>query len=402
MAVDIDPLLDKLDTLAPKFGRAQDDLRAMVSRGRAGDYKGVMQNARLVLEALLRSLVTEELKQTPGKAMLDELVTKFRQQSNAGIVPTNILAHMGTVQAWGNLSAHDHAGSLGDTGVQVGLEEVVASLNSMVAILNWYAGKRGLSAPALPAVTSTSSASIAAVPPKRSRAPMFAGFAALLALVVAGSVVALRNPATDGAPAPPTVTPGSFAALDAVYATRKEPVPPAACRRAEDAALLARSASDLPSLSLLENPAPEAAYLLARATFEVKKTRAPALDVALACGGFAAAQHLAGIIAIADGKVAEALPFLEAARAAAPSWLDNRAKLAGVLLQLDRRDDAVKEIDAIVATDPDFAAGHLLRFSASLLGGDQAAALQALCRAERLGSTQAKQKAEELRIDCAK
>ena len=86
MGVDIEPLLKKMDELAPQFGRAQEDLKTLVSRGRAQDYKGVMQNARLVLEALLRSLVTEELKQTPGKAMLDELVTKFRQQANAGIM----------------------------------------------------------------------------------------------------------------------------------------------------------------------------------------------------------------------------------------------------------------------------------------------------------------------------
>ena len=142
MAVDIEPLLSKLAALAPRFGRARVDLEAIVSRGRAQDYRGVMQNGRLVLETLLRSLVTEELKQTPGKAMLEELVARFRQQANAGIVPPNILAHMGTVQAWGNLSAHDHAGSLDESGVHVGKDEVVASLNSVVVILGWYADKK--------------------------------------------------------------------------------------------------------------------------------------------------------------------------------------------------------------------------------------------------------------------
>ena len=150
MAVDIQPLLTKLAELAPRFGRARVDLEAIVSRGRAQDYRGVMQNARLVLEALLRSLVTEELKQTPGKAMLEELVTRFRQQANAGIVPANILTHMGTVQAWGNLSAHDHHGSLDESGVHVGKDEVVASLNSVVAILGWYADKKGLAAASSP------------------------------------------------------------------------------------------------------------------------------------------------------------------------------------------------------------------------------------------------------------
>ncbi len=147
MAVDIEPLLSKLAELAPRFGRARVDLEAIVSRGRAQDYRGVMQNARLVLEVLLRSLVTEDLKQTPGKAMLEEMVARFRQQGNSGIVPAKILAHMGTVQAWGNLSAHDHAGSLDESGVHVGKDEVVASLNSVVAILGWYADKKGLATP---------------------------------------------------------------------------------------------------------------------------------------------------------------------------------------------------------------------------------------------------------------
>ncbi len=388
MAVDIDPLLDKLETLAPKFGRAQDDLRAMVSRGRAADYKGVMQNARLVLEAVLRSLVTEELKQTPGKAMLDELVTKFRQQANAGIVPTNVLAHMGTVQAWGNLSAHDHSGSLGDTGVKVGLDEVVASLNSLVAILNWYSEKRGLSSPALAPVT-------ASAPGPKSKAPLVMGLGAALVVGVVAGAFALR-----GADTPPAAD--AFAALDAVYATRKEPVPPAACRRAEDAALLARGASDAQALGLIENPSAEAAYLLARVSFEDPKQKSPALDVALKCPGFAAAQHLAGLIAITEEKLADARPYLEEARRAAPSWLDNRAKLAGVLLQLGEKDAAVKEIDGLVATAPDYAPGHLLRFSALLLAGDQPGAMGSLCKAMKLGSSQARQKVDELALDCSK
>lgn len=149
MSVDLEPMLRRLEALAPHFGRAAADLEAMVTRARSQDYRGVMQNARLVLETILRSLVSEELKQTPGKAMLEELVSKFRQKSNAGIVPPNILAHMGTVQAWGNLSVHDHAGSLDETAVRVGREEVVASLNSMVAILTWYAERKGLSGPDL-------------------------------------------------------------------------------------------------------------------------------------------------------------------------------------------------------------------------------------------------------------
>ncbi|MGV3625555.1 MAG: serine/threonine-protein kinase [Archangium sp.] len=148
--------------LAPRFGRARGDLDAIVSRGRTQDYKGVMQNARLVLETLMRSLVAEDLGQTPGKATLEELVSKFRQKQNSGIVPHNVLAHMGTVQAWGNLSAHDHAGSLEESGVRVGREEVVASLNSMVAILTWYAEKKGLTAETAELATPASELEITA------------------------------------------------------------------------------------------------------------------------------------------------------------------------------------------------------------------------------------------------
>ncbi|MFZ5446201.1 MAG: hypothetical protein ACOZQL_39805, partial [Myxococcota bacterium] len=248
MAVDIEPLLLKIDELAPRFGRAREDLLAMVSRGRAQDYKGVMQNARLVLEALLRSLVTEELKQTPGKAMLDELVTKFRQQANAGIVPTNILAHMGTVQAWGNLSAHDHAGSLDDSGVKVGQEEVVASLNSMVAILSWYAEKKGLRAESATPVGSSPVARAAPAAPAKSKG-LVVGLAGGGALLVVGVVafLALQKPPIHHEKQPDS--PGTaFVALDAVYATRGEPVPPAGCRREDEAAQLAKVASDAQAL----------------------------------------------------------------------------------------------------------------------------------------------------------
>src|SRR3954454_21193129 len=109
---ELEPLLTRIEQLTPFFGRAREDLTALAARARHQDYKGALQNARLVVETLLRSLVATELKQTPGKAMLDELLNKFRQQAHAGVIPTNILAHMGTVQAWGNLSSHDSAGGL--------------------------------------------------------------------------------------------------------------------------------------------------------------------------------------------------------------------------------------------------------------------------------------------------
>ena len=381
MAVDIEPLLQRMSDLAPHFGRAKEDLQTMVARGRAQDYKGVMQNARLVLEAILRSLVTEELKQTPGKAMLDELVTKFRQQANVGIIPTNVLAHMSTVQAWGNLSAHDHAGSLGDSGVKVGLEEVVASLNSMVTILAWYSEKKGFTA------------APARAP---SKLPMILGGVVLLVVIAgaafflsSGSLTEVKIPLRD-----------PFATLDTVYSTWKEPVPPPACRRAEDAAPLARVANDVQALGLLENPSPEASYLLARATHASLKQTSPALAVALACPQFAAAQHLAGLVAVRGGRLTEAQKFYEEARRIAPTWLDNRQDLAALLVTTHQHEEAWKEVEGLIAAAPDDAVAFLLRGLLKDARLDKAGAARDLCKAVKLGSRKAREMVETAGVTC--
>lgn len=393
MAVDIEPLLQKMAELAPRFGRAQEDLQTLVSRGRAQDYKGVMQNARLVLEAILRSLVIEELKQTPGKAMLDELVTKFRQQANAGIIPTNVLAHMSTVQAWGNLSAHDHAGSLADSGVKVGLEEVVASLNSMVTILSWYSEKRGLIAPGAQVAVTASPA--AAAPSKRLK--LAVGIALIALLAGGGSFVLGR-----GEKAGQTLLPSAeaFATLDTVYATWKEPIPPARCRRAQGAALLAKVATDVHALGLIEEPSAEASYLLARATNAALKQTSPALKSALDCPGFAAAQHLAGLVAVREQRLEEAQRHYEEARRLAPHWLDNRQDLAALLVTTNQHDAAWKEVDGLIAASPDDAIAYLLRGALKGVKLDKEGAAQDLCKAVKLGSNMARQKAEQAGLQC--
>lgn len=401
MAVDIEPLLQKMADLAPRFGRAQEDLQTMVSRGRAQDYKGVMQNARLVLEAILRSLVTEELKQTPGKAMLDELVTKFRQQANAGIIPTNVLAHMSTVQAWGNLSAHDHAGSLDDSGVKVGLEEVVASLNSMVTILAWYSEKKGLTAPGAAPIPAAAPAQLSPAAPQKqgSKVPLIAG-GVILVGVIAAVVVAL----TPGAKKDPVTTPppqaDPFATLDTVYSTWKEPVPPAACRRAEDATQVAKVASDHQALALIEKPSAEAAYLLARATHTTLKQTSPALAFALTCPGFAAAQHLAGLVAVREGRMPEAQKHYEEARRLAPGWIDNRADLAALLVTTDQPDAAWTEVEGLVKAAPDDPVAYLLRGVLKRAKADQAGAADDLCKAVKLGSGKARAMVDGAGIKC--
>lgn len=388
--MDIEPLLKKLEALSPQFGRAQADIEAMVSRGRSNDFKGVMQNARLVLEMLLRAMVANELKQTPGKAMLDELITKFRQQANHGIVPTNVLAHMGTVQAWGNLSAHDHAATLTDEGVKVGADEVVASLNSMVAILTWYAGKypstqnpgmgvvsvakRGepVEPPGAPTVKTANAGKPAPLPATTERLPpvsqtprkgppvaAIVGVAVGLVMVGGGYVAmtrgetAKKDPVHEAQP-PPVVKPSGlgFAALDAKYLQWEEPVPPASCRDEQGASALAGIATDPVQLRALARKSAEANYLLARALYDQKEPGGEALTAATGCAGFAAAHNLAGKFAIAEKKLPEAEASFRAALDAAPNYQKARFNLALLLLKTQKVSEGVAELKTITAAEP--------------------------------------------------
>lgn len=420
MSVELEPLLNRLSSYAPHFGRLQGDLEAMVSRGRAGDFKGVMQNARLVLEALLRSLVTEELKQTPGKAMLDELITKFRQQANQGVVPTTILAHMGTVQAWGNLSSHDHSGSLQDAGVSVGLDEVVASLNSMLAVLGWFATKRGIvldpalrtppipstqpgspplhqSSAVVPAPSSTAiEAPPAAAPASRGPLPLILGALGLVALLGIGFVATRTTDTQTSKPNEKTVSITPFSGLDALYASWKEPVPPAECRRVEDAPKLAAIATDATALGVVEPQNAEAAYLLARATYEKDRSRHPALDKALACTNFAAASNLAGRIALSQKDFDNARKGFLAAIAAAPSFINARFNLALMYIQSGDLDSAKDRLDNLISENPDFGEPYLVRAGIAQLKGNAAAAKQDACAAAKLGVEKAKVECDKL------
>ncbi len=411
MAVELDPLLNRLAAFAPHFGRLQGDIDAMVSRGRAQDFKGVMQNARLVLEALMRSLVTDELKQTPGKAMLDELITKFRQQANQGVVPTTILAHMGTVQAWGNLSSHDHAGSLQDTGVEVGLDEVVASLNSIVAVLGWFAAKRGIvldvttRTPPVPTTQQSAaslppSSQIAPAPlqhlgapgPARGKGPLpiILGAVAVVAALGLG-FLATRGGTSQAAKdtKTPTVDVTPFSGLDALYVSWREPLPPVSCRRVEDAPRLAAIATDVSALGLVDSN-PESAYLLARATFERDRTRSPALEKALACPNFAAASNLAGRAALGAQDFDQARKFFLAAIAASPSFLNARYNLALMYIQSKDYESAKDRLDNLITETPDFGEAYLLRAAVVQLEGDAGAAQKDACMAAKLGVEKAK------------
>jgi hypothetical protein len=393
--MDIEPLLARLETLAPSFGRAQDDIRAMVSRGRSEDYKGVMQNCRLVLEALLRALVSDQLKQTPGKAMLDELITKFRQQANAGMIPTNVLAHMGTVQAWGNLSSHDHATKLSDDGVKVGKGEVMASLNSMVAILDWYVGTYGT--PVVKPVSLPPTISLRPPAPAKKGAPIvpIAVGAIVLAVAGVGGYFATRPAATIAEPAPPVVVPvaAPFAELDALYAKWNEPVPPAACRSPIEGPKLAASKGELLALEALPaNRSAEAWYLIARAQDLQKLDTKAALAKAADCPRFAAALNLSGKVAIKENRFDDALTPLQAALDSTPDFLNARFNLGMLHLKEGRVDEGMKELKRVTAVDPKFADAHFLLGMAHEGRGEKVEAKASYCAAHANGNKLAGQK----------
>jgi tetratricopeptide (TPR) repeat protein len=414
---ELEPLLRRIEQLTPAFGRARDDLTALVTRARHQDYKGVLQNARLVIEMLLRSLVTTELKQTPGKAMLEELLAKFRQQNHAGVIPTNILAHIGTVQAWGNLSSHDHAGGLHETGVKVGIDEALTSLNSLVAILTWYK-ERYVQEPVAPVPESSAvTAEATAQPPKgaggSSRRTALVGGGLLVVLVAGLGVLALR---TDPVPQ-------LRSKLDTLSAENGEPVTPADCQE-KDAEALSVLLAVAPKLSertpepertqkateALETLRargqawrPEGWFHVAKASLLAGHPDAAAVSSALDCEGFAAAENLAGkMAALAQDWKESAAHYARAVEMDERFWKP-RYNLGLIHLQGQRAEEAVPLLERAAELAPDVAEislflGHAYaaRAAASQAAGrdaeamaDRGRAKAAWCRARELGAGQA-------------
>ncbi|MFL5351581.1 tetratricopeptide repeat protein [Archangium sp.] len=429
---ELEPLLNRIEQLTPYFGRAQDDLVALVTRGRNRDYKGVLQNARLVLEMLLRSLLTTELKQTPGKATLDELINKFRQQAHAGLIPTHVLAHMGTVQAWGNLSAHDHAGDLQDAGVKVDLQEAMTSLNSLGVILTWYRerhlqepaitpvpGSSMMAAPPVKAPVGTPSKPVPAVRPPGGKRLAWVGGVALVVLAAGLGVVAYR-------PAPGASSPSASSLrgrVDALYAEHAEPPPPVECQEMDPRALgvlveigpklLERIPADkrvgeaLAALAALRAQgahwSPEGWFHVARASLLAGNPDAEAMNKALLCTSFAAAENLAARVSVAHGNVKEAVEHLTRAAELNPRFWQPRYNLGLIYSRVPRMDQAVLWLKRAAESAPEiadihFALGnaHAARAKESQAANREAQALEeqkharaAWCRAKELGHAEA-------------
>jgi len=249
----------------------------------------------------------------------------------------------------------------------------------------------------LPPVNQTEAQQVSAPAPARGTGPLpiILGALAVVALLGIG-FVATRGGSTQTPkdPKTPTVEVTPFSGLDALYGSWKEPVPPASCRRVEDAPRLAAIATDVTALGVVDAN-PESSYLLARATFERDRSRSPALEKALACPNFAAASNLAGRLALAEKDVDQARKFFLAAIAASPSFLNARYNLALIYVQSKDFEAAKDKLDNLIAEAPDFGEAYLLRAVVVQVQGDAPATKKDICMAAKLG-------VEKAKAECAK
>ena len=219
----LESLVQRVQAHAPAFGRAAPDLSALCARARAADYRGVLQNTRLVVETLLRSIMASK-SQTPGKQTLEQLASKMQAD-----LPTHVAVHVRTIQAWGTVGAHDQGEGLFAGGLEVTDQEATSALTALVAILDWYRGAHLAPEPPAPAAA-----------PKRGGVVLLA--AAVAAVIAAAGALAFVTLRGEGPGAPPPAAapkPLDYGPLDALYAARELPRPAESCRT-ESPELLAR------------------------------------------------------------------------------------------------------------------------------------------------------------------
>jgi hypothetical protein len=133
--------LIRLEALAPSLKRVEGVVLTLVSRARAQDHRGVLQNARVVAEALMRELYTEEVGESPAMKTLGDLIKPFTRPERAGVVPREIMHFLNGVMAAGNLGAHDHADSLDGPPAQMGADHALSAVTNLLGFAEWYATK---------------------------------------------------------------------------------------------------------------------------------------------------------------------------------------------------------------------------------------------------------------------
>ncbi len=395
-------ILDKLTELRPQFPRAGEDIDAVALRMSTGDYKGVLQATRLVLEIVLRDLIVRVLEETPGKRTVDQLMQRInKQQGEETLVPIRVIAHMRTLQAWGNVGAHDHGGSLFEEPEGVVSEDAFNSLNSLVAVLAWYRSTHLADVPASAAAATSPSTELApataiAVPAKKGRGILIAVVALAVVAAVLALIFGLRGGSSQRAMA-------LRQQLDEAVQAEDDPLAPATCRT-EDAALLELLASAatslkggapggarpqdeqaLGSLQAVEAEAPKAGeywWLLAKARLfagqENVAVRQAAENALAHCENMAAAKNILGTTYLRDGETDAARAAYGGAIELAEGYMAPRFNLALLDLQSGRVDQAIETFDAFLTMQPNHLVARQARARARLSKNDAAGAKEDL------------------------
>jgi tetratricopeptide (TPR) repeat protein len=395
MAADphLESLLGRIQSLSGRFGRASIDIEAICTRARTSDYRGVLQNARVVVETLLRSIIAREKNESPGKDTLEKLIPKLFQEGKPSTLPMHIVMHVRTIQAWGNAGAHDQHADLFEEGLEVKAEEATAALNSLVAILEWYRDKYLLdgstpSAPIPPARTGPQP-----LPPvRRSNRLAFAIVAAGVTAVAGGAFLMIGG----GAPEVPA-TGGSAearATLNRTYLTAHEVPPPKACEENDPKALElftnvtglleggkphGKRAEDLKAVQLLSaerqrlSGAAEYWQLEARALHYAGEPDAAvreAADKAIAlCKTFAPPYNVHGNLGLLAGEAGFAeLSYVKAADLA-PDYLAPVFNLGLIDLDAGKLDEAIARFTKVLGQDPEYTVAYRTRAQAYLAKG---------------------------------
>lgn len=370
----ITDLLGRIEADIAYFGRAQTDIEAMCARARIADYRGVLQNARLVTETLLRAIVVKEKKEDPGRSTLESLLKKLHQPGQDGAMPTHIVVHMRTIQAWGNASAHDHDAALEGKGLEVSEEEAFAGLNSMAVILGWYRQNYLLDAKA-----DRRPSSIVPMPapkPQTATTPVFILIAIFLASGAAGAYVYTRTPADR-------------TALDAAHASAAEPPPPTVCQATADIESLATAARALvpgkpngqraedraavEQLAKAKDDSAERNALLAKAYLfagDLPAARTTLKAAMAACPDYATLHAMQGSLHLLENNLEAAQAAYTAALERVPSFVAPRFNLGLVHLKSGRIEDAIRSFSEVIERDPAHALAYQTRGAARASAGE--------------------------------
>lgn len=406
--VHLESLLARIEELRGRFGRASADLDAICSRARSSDFRGVLQNARVVVETLLRSIIHREKGQAPGKDTLEKLIPKLFQEGKQSILPTHIVVHIRTIQAWGNVGAHDQHADLFEEGLEVKHDEALAALNSLVAILVWYADKylADGSTPSTPEPAargqSSSRPSAAASPAPapgptpKSKMPLLGGLGAL-AVVGLGTAFFLSGQKEKPVEPPPpekAATAEARAALTRAYLEAHEYPPPKSCETndAEAVALFTQATEllsggrpgtkrpeDMKALEALKRSgdglqsSAEYWHLKARALHftgaddgEVRRAADKSIEL---CKEFAPPYNLHGNLGLLANEIGFAKLSYQKAAELAPDYLSPIFNLGLIDLKAEKLDEAIAAFSKVLRRDPEYAIAYKTRAQAYLARG---------------------------------